>query len=203
MIQPIVEGQGDVGAVPVLLRRLRDESAAWSLQIGKPIRQHRSALVNKAPLQKAVGFAALQPQCSGILIIFDADDDCPMDLAPVVEQWATEVARGLPVQVVMPNREFEAWFLAGIESLRGFKAVRADAERWIDPEAPRDAKGQMKTRMIAGASYSATVDQASFASKIDLSIVFSRSRSFRKLVTSFGRLATLDRQWPPAEWLDM
>jgi len=32
IIQPIVEGQGEVDAVPVLLRRLRDEARAWGLE---------------------------------------------------------------------------------------------------------------------------------------------------------------------------
>ncbi len=38
MIQPIVEGHGDVAAFPVLLRRLIDEAQAWNVGIGRPIR---------------------------------------------------------------------------------------------------------------------------------------------------------------------
>ena len=36
-IQPVVEGHGEVEALPVLLRRLRDEASAWKVGIGTPI----------------------------------------------------------------------------------------------------------------------------------------------------------------------
>jgi len=41
-IQPIVEGHGEVSAVPVLLRRLRDQAQAFALDINAPIRRKRS-----------------------------------------------------------------------------------------------------------------------------------------------------------------
>jgi hypothetical protein len=37
-IQPIVEGDGEVFAVPVLLRRLRDAAGAYSLGVNQPIK---------------------------------------------------------------------------------------------------------------------------------------------------------------------
>ena len=46
-IQPIVEGDGEVSAVPILLRRLRDEAQAWGMEIAKPHRRPRSWLVNR------------------------------------------------------------------------------------------------------------------------------------------------------------
>ena len=36
MIQLVVEGHGEVEALPVLLRRLRDEASAWTVKIGSP-----------------------------------------------------------------------------------------------------------------------------------------------------------------------
>ena len=80
-VQPIVEGYGEVEAVPVLLRRLRDEAQTWEVRVSRSIRRKRSQLVQKAELEKAVRLALLQPDCSAILILFDADDDCPADLA--------------------------------------------------------------------------------------------------------------------------
>jgi hypothetical protein len=44
IIQPIVEGQGDEVAVPLLLRRLRDEAQAWGLDVGRPHRKRRTHL---------------------------------------------------------------------------------------------------------------------------------------------------------------
>lgn len=46
-IQPIVEGHGDVEAVPVLLRRLADDAQAWEVRVGRSIRRNRSQLVEE------------------------------------------------------------------------------------------------------------------------------------------------------------
>ena len=85
-IQPIVEGHGEVSAVPILLRRLRDEARAWGIQIAAPHRRPRSRLVNRDTLQNAIRVAALAQDCAGILVLLDADNDCPMELAPDLEQ---------------------------------------------------------------------------------------------------------------------
>ncbi len=62
-IQPIVEGHGDVSALPVLLRRLRDEAGAFELRVGKPIRRRRWELVQRDLLEKAIRLALLRPDC--------------------------------------------------------------------------------------------------------------------------------------------
>lgn len=205
IIQPIVEGQGDVDAVPLLLRRLRDEAQAWGLEVAKPHRKPRKQLVKKEFLQIAVQFAGLTPDCAGILILFDADDDCPKDLAPVLEGWAQEVAGGKPCVVVVANREYEAWFLASIEALRGKAGILPEAASHPDPESHRDAKGELEKRMPHGATYAPTADQAPLTAHLDLESAYRRCRSFRKLVSAFGVLATAagvaPAVWPPASWV--
>jgi hypothetical protein len=205
IIQPIVEGQGEVAAVPVLLRRLQAEAQSWGLEVGKPHRKRRSQLVKKDSLQSAVQVAALRDDCAGILVLFDADDDCPKELAPTLEQWAREAAGGRPCVVVMANREYEAWFLAGIEALRGKAGILPDAASHPQPEIPRDAKGELERRMPSSASYSPTVDQAALSAHLDLEIAYRRCRSFRKLVSAFGALAAAagaaPAVWPPAGWV--
>src|ERR1700688_1879555 len=144
IIQPIVEGQGEVAAVPVLLRRLRDEAQCWRLEVGNPHRRRRSQLVKKDSLQSAVQVAALRDHCAGILVLLDADDDCPKELAPTLQEWAQEAAGEKPCVVVMANREYEAWFLASIEALRGKAGILPDAASHSQPEIPRDAKGELE-----------------------------------------------------------
>lgn len=204
IIQPIVEGQGDEAAVPLLLRRLRDEAEAWGLEIGKPHRRRRTLLVKKDSLQTAVRVAALREDCVGILIIFDADDDCPKHLAPMLERWAREAAVDKPCAVVMANREYEAWLLASIPSLRGKGGILLDAAHHADPEAPRDAKGELERRMSGNATYSPTVDQAALTAHVDLQAAYRSCRSFRKLVSAFGAVAAAagfnPGVWPPAAW---
>ena len=206
LIQPIVEGQGDETSVPVLLRRLRDEAQLWELEIGRPHRRRRTQLVRRDSLQAAVQVAALHEDCAGILVLFDADDDCPKDLGPTLEGWAREVSGQRPCAVVMANREYEAWFLASIEALRGYAGILPDAASHSNPEAPRDAKGELERRMSRTVSYSATVDQVALTARLDLESAYRRCRSFRKLVNAFGSLATaagvvLPVSWPPAAWI--
>jgi len=205
IIQPIVEGQGDEIAVPLLLRRLRNEAQAWGLEVGRPHRKRRTQLVKKDSLQSAVRVAALRENCAAILVLFDADDDCPKELAPTLEEWAREAARGTPCWVVMANREYEAWFLASIEALRGRAGILPDATSHPNPEAPRDAKRTLERLMAQGASYSPTVDQAALTAHLDLANTYQRCRSFRKLVSAFGELAVAagvaPAVWPPAAWV--
>lgn len=204
IIQPIVEGQGDEAAVPLLLRRLRDEAQAWGLEVGRPQRRRRTQLVKKDSLQIAVRVAALRENCAGILVLFDADDDCPAELVPTLDDWAREAAGDLPCVVVMANREYEAWFLASMEALRGKSGVLDDATWLGDPETPRDAKGELERRMRPGASYSPAVDQAPMTHHLNLERTYRACRSFRKLVSAFGTLAAAagvaPEVWPPAAW---
>lgn len=138
------------------------------------------------------------------MIIFDADDDCPRELAPTIEGWANDESPHVPCAVVMANREYEAWFLASIESLRGRRGIREDAESHPDPEAPRAAKAQREERMIEGASYSETIDQPALTALFDMRPTHVSCRSFRRLIRVFGLFADALGHavvnWPPLEW---
>ena len=203
-IQPIVEGYGEVQAVPVLLRRLRDECEAFGIDVNRPIRATRSQLVREDTLKQRVNLALLQEHCGAILIIFDADDDCPKELAPVIQQWANEESGLVSSAVVIANREYEAWFLASIESLRGQRGIRDDAVSHPNPESPRAAKYALEERMTEGASYSETVDQPALTALFEMERAYASCRSFRRLTGAFGLLVTaLGHQlvnWPPAGW---
>lgn len=109
-IYPIVEGHGEVEALPVLLRRLLNEAHCHNIGIGRPIRRNQSQLRSKEGIQAGVKLARLQPECSAVVILFDGEDDCPKELAAIVRQWANEVAQGIPCDVVVAYREYETWF---------------------------------------------------------------------------------------------
>jgi len=203
-IQPIVEGHGEVTAVPVLLRRLRDEAGAYGFEINQAIRRHRSDFLTEESMRTAVRLALVQDQCRAILILFDGDDDCPGTLAPTVEAWAQDEAGPVPCAVVIAHREYEAWFIAAIESLRGRRGILDDAVSHPDPETPRDAKGNLEDRMRPGLSYAETADQAALTALFDMSAAYARCRSFRRMVRAFELLVTgigIElTAWPPAEW---
>jgi hypothetical protein len=152
---------------------------------------------------------ALKRDCQALLLIVDgdADDDCPFEQAPEILSWAQAEAAERPSAVVMAYREYEAWFLASIESLRGKRGIRADAESHPDPETPRGAWEQLEARMEPGRSYHKTSDQPALSDLFDMGPTYRKCRSFRHLVKVFGELATasgvpLQADWPPPEWLE-
>ena len=204
IIQPIVEGHGEVGAIPVLLRRFLADAGVHDIGVGKPIRRKRSELVQEATVRRSVRLALLQPECGGILIVFDSDDDCPRNLAPQIEAWARIETGGIPCGVVMANREYEAWFLASLEALRGVRGIVADASSHAAPEAPRNAKGELRRHMIPGRGYSESVDQAAMTARLDFGAAYRGCRSFRKMVKAFGEvvgeMGIVLAPWPPGVW---
>ena len=201
-VVPIVEGHGDVAAVPVLLRRLVDVAKAWNeVRIDVPIRCKRSQLVKEVELKKRVRLASRRKDCGAILIIFDSDDDCPVELAAQVREWAVGEVDAM-CEVVLAKREYEAWFLAAVESLRTHTSVMSDARSHPDPEAPRGAKDKLEAMMRI--SYSETTHQPAFSAIFCMAAAYARCRSFRKLISSFGSLmeslgAGL-ADWPPPGW---
>ena len=149
-LETIVEGHGEVEAVPVLLRRLAAVAAVHDFDIGRPIRRRRSELVREEPLQRAIGLALLREGCSGVLVLFDADGACAATLGPRVQRWAEGAAGTTPVAVVLAKQEYEAWFLATVDTLRGRRGIQDDAPEHANPESPRDAKRELKSRLMAG-----------------------------------------------------
>ncbi len=203
-VQPIVEGHGDVQAVPVLLRRLFTEAGLFDIGVARPIRRKRSELHTQTGVQTAVRLALLQPQCASILLLFDSDDSCPKDLAPMILGWAQAVAGAMPCFAVLAYREYETWFLAAIESLRGKCGIRADAATMANFEGRRGAKEALEEYMPKNRSYHETADQASLTASFDLAAAYTFSRSFRKMVKCVGDLAgalgTTCGAWPPPGW---
>ena len=203
-IQPIVEGHGDREAVPVLLRRLIGEAQLFGyVDVGTPIRRRRPELVREEPFRRALKLARKQPDCGAILVVFDSDDDCPKELAPELKRWADAEVGDCPCEVVMPHREYEAWFLAAIRSLRGRRGIREDAGPHPSPETVRGAKEELERSMNRGWAYHEPTDQPALAAVFDMAAAY-RCRSYRHLVTAFGRLAAgvghPIPDWPPASW---
>ena len=179
----IVEGHGEEYAAPQLLRRLLVREGL----AGTVMRPHR---IPKSRMRTELGRAtqlhsARVGPAGGILVLLDADDDEPArltsDLTGTVAMHARPRSR-----VCVAVREYEAWFLAGIESLRGHRSMRDDAAFDTDPEKPRDAKGRLAAQMQE--PYQETLHQAAFSALVDLDQVTRRSPSFRALVDAVTQL---------------
>jgi Domain of unknown function (DUF4276) len=87
----------------------------------------------------------------------------------------------VPVRAILAKVETEAWILAAVESVRGCRGIRNDANPPADPEAVRDAKGALSALMEGSRGYVATDDQPALLSKLDLRLAVQRSPSFAKL----------------------
>jgi len=167
----VVEGHGDVEAAPILFRRIgHDIDPTVPLDVQQPIRRPRSSLVRTAAgeLERAVELAALKARPrGGVFVLLDSDDDCPATLAPPLLARAEPAGMGLPVFVILPQREFEGWFLAAAESIRGKRGLPADLAPPHNPEEIRGAKDWLRERM-RGHVYSETIDQPALAAIFDL-----------------------------------
>lgn len=185
----IVEGDGEVAALPVLLRRLASwRTPASASEVVSPIRVRRDRFLNREDeFRRYLLLAAQKSSEDGwILLLFDADDDCPAESAAAILARAQACVPNRRISVVMANREYEAWFIAAAQSLHGRRGFSFDPASAIDAEALRDAKGWVRARIATG-SYGETTDQPAFTANMDLQQAFDRSRSFRKLCSEWDR----------------
>ena len=81
--------------------------------------------------------------------------------------------------MVLAKCEYESWFIAAIDSLRGTRGVWPDADVPPDPESIRGAKEWLRNRM--GGRYSPTADQTTLTTQFDMALARRRSRSFGKM----------------------
>jgi len=178
---PIVEGHGELEALPVLIRRIFVERSPQVVpRINPPIRVKSGSFLNDPEyFSRYVNLAAAKAAQAGgeILILLDCEDACPATLGPDLLARARGVRDDVRTTVVLAHREYETWFLAAAESLRG-KGLPHDAEPPPDPEAIRGAKEWLSRRMAE--PYDPIIHQASFSSRFDLAAATA--------VPSFARL---------------
>lgn len=169
-VAPIVEGHGEVEALPPLLHRIaRWVSYQGPLRVNPPIRvKSGSFLHDQDYFRKQVALAGAKAAQGGggILILLDCEDDCPATLGPDLLQRARAVRADVDVIVALAYREYETWFLTAARSLRDLRGLPHDLEPPQAPEAIRDAKGWLGARMASG--YDPVVHQLEFTRKFDL-----------------------------------
>ncbi len=177
----IVEGHGEVEAVPVLVRRIAlDRHPADPAPAVDVFRVPRSRLVQVGELERTLEIAARRLQSRGaVLVLIDSDEDCPARLGPELLQRAT-AATSYPVGVVLAKREFEAWFIAAAGSLGGCRRLNEDLAPSPDPEAVSGAKEWLRRHQPRQYPYSARADQAALTAVFDMDLARRASPSFDK-----------------------
>ncbi|WP_084780604.1 DUF4276 family protein [Planobispora rosea] len=177
---PVVEGHGEVTALPVLLRRIAEDCGGY-LNVTRPIRLKRNEMLKESELVRAVLLAAMRAGQHGVvLILLDGDDDCPVELAKNVQSVASKAHIECIIQVVVAVREYESLFLCSPSSLSSKGLVHKDFTSERDPEKIRGAKEETR-RMLKSGVYKETQDQASLTAQFSIEEGLKNCRWFRKL----------------------
>lgn len=184
----IVEGRGEVEAVPILIRRIAEDLyPELEIRTPRPIRVSRDKVVKAGELERRVELAARRIHGKGaIFILLDSDDDCPAHLGPELLGRALQARSDLPIAVVLAKHEFESWFIAAIDSLRGQKRLKDNLQQARNPEAVRGAK-EWLSRQMENRSYRETLDQPKLTARFDFDQA-RRTDSFDKCYRDIVRL---------------
>jgi len=182
-IAPIVEGKGEVEALPKLLHRFfQSFRIQGSLALNPAIRVKASSFVKPGDyfaryIELAARKAKANPRGT-VLVLLDCEDDCPARLGPQLLQRAQDVRPDVPIIVILAYREFETWFLAAAKSLRSIGGLPIDLQPPENPESIRGAKEWLGVRMPNG--YNQIEHQPLFTERFSLQEACS--------VNSFSRL---------------
>ena len=188
-IVPIVEGDGEVTAVPILLHKILQELGECRFQVANPKNAHGCGNLKKVGgIEKFVRYAWLEPNCAAVIIIVDGDEanGCPITLARDFVKRVELLNGRHPVAIVIANQEYEAWFLASLPSIVGKEITEylqfpSDSVFEGDPEGLRGVKGWITRQLPRGKAYKETDHQAPMTRLIDLTLARSQSRSFRRI----------------------
>ncbi len=176
----VVEGRGELSAVPNLCARILRELGRWDWFVDQePIRHPRSRLVDESVASPArpanargierVCRLAVARGASAVLVLTDSDDDCPAVWGPAATTAAT---CHLKAAAVMAVREYEAWILHGFSP-----EERALAGIVRHPDKIRNCKGALR-KLMPG--YQPTIHQLEGTRRMVPSVIRTRSRSFDK-----------------------
>ncbi len=206
-----VEGDADVDAVPILVRKILTDLDLWDSVILEkaPFRIGSSYSISgkhKAKWVNHLKSAMKRRDVGGVLVILDGDADdwegqkpfCASIAARTLVERAKETGAGTTYSLglVFACLEYESWLLAVVESLAGKRlsdgrsGVLAGTQRYEGDleSAPRGAKEKFND--LLGRVYKETLDQAELTKLVDLAEIRERGmRSFTRLETAIKQLA--------------
>jgi hypothetical protein len=213
----LVEGDGDVMAAPLLVKRLLSEYGAFDAVILDPkgFRVGEYSTISKHEFgewRRKLKAAVMTRRAAACLLLVDGDSPmqvdgqpfCAMRAAHHLAREAQEVGGGtlFSLAIVFACMEFESWLIAGAASLRGQKFLDGRIEipetlqlpSCPDPEtSPRDAKRWLRKIMTTG--YKPTRDEHELTRFVDLDLVRGRGmRSFRRLEAAVRELVEAIRR---------
>ena len=188
-VVPIVEGHGEVKAVPTLIHRIVNAHApSCACRVNEPIRVKAGQFLNKPKefnrhiLLAAAKAAQAVPDNGLVLILLDCEDDCPATIGPELLSRAQAVRSDVSYLVVLATREYESWFLAAARSLCGVSGLTADLEPPVYAENIRNAKGWLSSHMPTNSKYDEITHQIEMTRHFNLEEALANA-SFARLYT--------------------
>ena len=178
----IVEGHGEVTAAPGLIRRILGERLGrYDISRISAMRANgKPDLVNNLELRLEL---AIGDRPDAILVLVDADGECPVEVAEELAARAFASNLGVPVAVVCAKSEYETWFICSLSEGTGEGIrERLDIASSVNaPEGVEDIRGAKEWLRGQGRGYTETEDQEDLTYHIDMELAHRRSRSFRRL----------------------
>ena len=189
----IVEGIGDERALPALIRRiLHERLLRYDIGTGKSqVAKGKENLVGK--FEKFVEYA-MDEDPAAILVLVDADEDCPVELASRLARRADALNAPVPIAIVCAKSEYETWFICSLsdsdgDGIRRNLGLPPSVVCPENAESIRNAKGWLSNRMPRNRAYREISNQDALTHHIAINLVREKSRSFRRLCDAVGELA--------------
>ena len=193
---PIVEGETEKLCIAPLLHRIwRDLLAApIRLQVLPALTVDRGCMVSTTRTDltdkvdeacvKLIPMIRTDPINAGLLLILlDADHDCPATLGPSLLHRAKTHRSDVPIACVLAKRMFENWIVAGASTLAGVKGLPDPLSPPPDCEGRSGSKwlGEQLRHQKSNRAYKKTVDAKVFIQRMNLQECRDNAPSFDKL----------------------
>jgi hypothetical protein len=195
-IVPIVEGQTETRCIERLLQRIWTEllAAPLRLQVLLPSRGKRDVLIHpqRPDLAEKIeeAHAKLAPRLHRdssargmLLLLLDAEGDCPKELAPRLLETARHVRSDADISCVLAKRMLENWIVAGASTLAGVNDLPdplPTRDQFEDRSGVARLDAQLRSRNKAR-KYKKTADAEAFVRVMALQECRKNAPSFDKL----------------------
>ena len=199
-ISLVVEGDSDLGALPVILRNAKIAVARNPIQFGgQPVECSVPVLVERVLLSK-VRIASLK-STTRVIVVLDRESrpDCPGDFASRVEtELLAQLApfgnpRQPPITVICADRCLENWLLADPAGLakHAYIAKSPASKVGNNADGVQDAQAVIRWAYRKGSKYHKRRDAPGLAEKVRVLDPAVRRRS--KSLDKFLRVAGVPR----------
>jgi len=175
----VVEGRGEIQAVPALLRKRLEEKGDYRDIVGKPVPCNgRFNALRPRGIEGYVAVAAARPGCRGVLVVLDGEGDAVCELGPELAKRASQHSAGKEVVTCLADAKYEDWLVSSAESLElPNLAYRPEADA---VKVLREALHPIK--------YVKPIWQPKLTYRMSLDLAASRNQSLARFLRKFDAL---------------